>query len=81
VKADSALVRAAGVVVLDAEPLEDFDRPVVHANRNTEMVLAHRPAHHFGHLRVEVQQPGHAVELLLRHFEFVELACHPFLLE
>ena len=80
VEADAALVGAARVVVLDAEALEDLDRAVVHAHRDAEVELAHRPAQHFGDLRVEVELLGHLIELLLRHFEFIELFSHDYLL-
>ncbi len=79
-EADAALVGAAGVVVLDAEALEDAQRAVVHAHRDAEVVLAHRPAQHFGNLRVELEQLGDPVELLLGHFEGINLSGHIHLL-
>ena len=74
VEADAALARAAGVVVLDAEAAEDLDRAVVHAHRDAEVVLAHRPAQELARAGVEVQELGDLVELGLGHLEGVERA-------
>jgi hypothetical protein len=41
-KADTALAGAAGVVMLAAEPAEDAHTPVVHADRDAEMVFPQR---------------------------------------
>ncbi len=62
------------------KPSKTLIEPSSMLHRDAEVVLAHRPAQHFGDLRVEVELLGHLVELLLRHFEFIELFSHDYLL-
>jgi hypothetical protein len=53
VEADAAFVRAAGIVVLHAESLENAQRAIIHPNWNPERILAGGPAQHLGNARVE----------------------------
>ncbi|MGD0879064.1 MAG: hypothetical protein ABSA01_13090 [Anaerolineales bacterium] len=76
-EAHAALVGAARIVMLDAEAGEDLQRAIVHAHRDAEGELPQRPAQNFADLRVQFEQSGHPVKLLLRHFEFI-YTCHDF---
>ena len=46
-----------------------------------KVIFAHRPPENLGHLRVELEQLGNTIKLLLRHFESVNLSCHVYLLD
>ena len=74
VEADAAFVGAARIVVLDAESLEDADRAVIHANRDTEGILAHGKAQHFAHAWIQLELFRDAIELFLRHFKGIDLS-------
>jgi len=73
---DAALVRAAGVVVLHAEPAEHLHLPVIHADRDGELELADGPAQELAGALVEVEDVGHLVELGLGHLEGIERLGH-----
>ena len=72
VEADAALGRAARVVVLHAEALENLDVPIVHADGDEELELALRVAQQVARALVEIEQVRDLVELSLRHLERVE---------
>ncbi len=76
VEADAALVGAAGVVVLDAETVEDLGGAVVHVHRQRDVQLAQGPAQQFVHSRVQLQEFCGFVQLPLRHLERIEPFFH-----
>src|SRR5262249_29264599 len=61
-------------VVLDAEALEHLHVAVVHADRQRDVELADRFAEHGAEARIEIQDAGGGVELLLRDREWIERA-------
>ena len=79
-EADAAFIRATRIVVLDAVTLKDTGRAVVHAHRDPERILAHRPAQDFGYRRVQLQQFGYVIKLLLGHCKRIKLFSHDLLL-
>jgi len=76
VEPDAALGRSTSVVVLDAKAAENLDLAVVHPHRNREVVLALRPPQKLAETLFELQRVRHGIELLLSHFERVELFGH-----
>ena len=69
---DPALVRAAGVVVLNAESPENLGASVVHADGNQEMILAQGIAEQIAGRLIQAEFPGNGVELLLSHLKRIE---------
>jgi len=76
VEADTALGRAAGVIVLHPVAVKSLDVAVIHSHRNLEAEFPHGPAQHLGDIFVQAQQIGHVVELLLSHFESIHHFAH-----
>ena len=60
------------IVVLHPVALEHLDRPVVHAHRNAEVVLAQRAAQQVAGALVQADQVGDLVELGPGHLEGIE---------
>ncbi len=68
----TALAGAAGIVVLNAKPLENPGTAVIHGNRQGNMQFAEGLAQQLMHSRVQLQQFGSFIQLLLGHFKRIE---------
>jgi hypothetical protein len=66
--------------VLDAIACENTQGAIVHMNGDSEFKLASWPAEDLGHLRVEVELLGDAIELALGHLKCINLFGHNLLL-
>jgi hypothetical protein len=73
---DASLGWAAQVVVLHAKPPKNAYRAIVHAHRDREMILPHRPAQQFTYARLQSECFGYLVKLCLGHFESIEFFTH-----
>ncbi len=73
VEADAALAGAAGIVVLDAEALEDLSGAVVHPDGDGDAKLAHGHAQELMGRLVEAEDGGGVVELSLGNLKRVEV--------
>src|SRR4051812_35800967 len=72
VKANAALRRTARVVVLHAESLEQLHVAVVHSHRERHVELADRLAQHGAKPRIELEDVGSGIELMLGDGEGIE---------
>ena len=70
-KAQTALIGTAGIVVLNAETLEDFDAAIIHAHRDTEVEFPRGIAQKISDFLAEFKLVGDFVELSLSHFKSV----------
>ncbi len=73
-KAQTAFVGAAGVIVLHAEGFKHPDFPVVHAHWQAHMELTGRPAQNLTNLLVQPKLVGNFVKLLLCHLKCIGLS-------
>ena len=75
-EADAAFGRAARIVILHAITLENTSPAVVHANRNREMILAHRLAQESVHVRIELEYGCGLIQLRLGNSKWVQVFSH-----
>jgi len=74
VKAQTAFVRPAGVVVLHAVGFEHPDFPVIHTHWQAHMEFAGRPAQNLTNLLIQPKLVGNFVKLLLCHLKCIGLS-------
>jgi hypothetical protein len=58
--------------MLDPEPTEYAGGPVIHSHRDGKVVFAEGNPEQVSRRLIQVQHPGHVIELRLRHLEGVE---------